>query len=356
MTTLSSSQLCRLYSVPNESVSPYDYFTKTNTTSDIILVVENAKFHCHRLLLSLISPVFTRMFDGHFKEHSNQEIVLNEKTAKSILELLTYIYPQFHNSVNSTNIEDFLHLADEYMIDHLKQPCKEFLEKELEHYKYVIIPTKKIQQRLLTSKDFHASDSALNTDHNSRDHDRPRPISSSRPTSTSIKLSASKHLQSSLSNTRSKYLVTIDQSEIPKYFDSTSSKIKFSTEEIKLWLKRLQILYSIDKSRYFEQITEQILSVLHFIPSVCILPLLKIASSTDEQLVNDLSRARLFFLEEFDGNEVKRPIQLSDSYCTYMATTYGSRNESICDKSSNEPKLIVENDPLLNITLPLDQE
>src|ERR1700733_13282005 len=126
-------ELLRLSST---SPSPYDYFTDPSNTlnvkADVILIVEKEKFYCHRLLLSLVSPVFTRMFDGEFKEHNAREIILEGKTSKSILELLKYIYPQFNGQITNDNIEDFLLLADEYMIEHLKQPCKDVLIKQLQ--------------------------------------------------------------------------------------------------------------------------------------------------------------------------------------------------------------------------------
>jgi len=152
MTSSSSTPgLLRLSSSP---LSPYEYFTDSTNTinikSDVILKVGKEKFYCHRLLLSLISPVFARMFDGEFKEHNEQEINLEGKTSESILELLKYIYPQFNGQVTNDNIEDFLQLADEYMIDHLKQPCKDVLIKELQLYKYVLLPTQqKLEQVLI---------------------------------------------------------------------------------------------------------------------------------------------------------------------------------------------------------------
>jgi hypothetical protein len=143
--------LLRLSSSP---FSPYEYFIDSTNTinikSDVILKVGKEKFYCHRLLLSLISPVFARMFDGEFKEHNEQEINLEGKTSESILELLKFIYPQFNGQVTNDNIEDFLQLADEYMIDHLKQPCKDVLIKELQLYKYVLLPTQqKLEQVLI---------------------------------------------------------------------------------------------------------------------------------------------------------------------------------------------------------------
>ena len=139
-------ELLRLSSI---AVAPLDYFTDSsntiNTKSDLILIVGKERFYCHRLLLSLVSPVFTRMFEGQFKEHQEREIVLEGKTSESILELLKYIYPQFHGEITDANVEDFLQLADEYMIEHLKQPCKNLLVRQLELFKTVLLPT---QQRL----------------------------------------------------------------------------------------------------------------------------------------------------------------------------------------------------------------
>ena len=85
-------ELLRLSSTP---LSPFEYLTDSTNTinikSDVILIVGKEKFYCHRLLLSLVSPVFTRMFDGEFKEHNAREIILEGKTSESILELLKYI-------------------------------------------------------------------------------------------------------------------------------------------------------------------------------------------------------------------------------------------------------------------------
>jgi hypothetical protein len=146
----SPPELLRLSSI---SPSPLEYFTDSTNTlnvkSDVILVVGKVKYYCHRLLLCLVSPVFTRMFDGEFKEHNAQEIVLEGKTSESILELLKYIYPQFHGQITNDNVEDFLLLADEYMIEHLKQPCKDVLIRQLQSFKFVSLPTQQKLEQVL---------------------------------------------------------------------------------------------------------------------------------------------------------------------------------------------------------------
>lgn len=85
------------------------------------------------------------MFDGEFRERNEQELVLEGKKSESILELLKSIYPQFRGEITNDNVEDFLQLADEYMIEHLKGPCKELLVKQLGTFKHVLLPT---QQKL----------------------------------------------------------------------------------------------------------------------------------------------------------------------------------------------------------------
>ena len=60
--------------------------------SDLVLVVENEKFHVHRVILSLNSPVFEAMFKSQFKESTANEIPLPEKNASGVLDFLKIIY------------------------------------------------------------------------------------------------------------------------------------------------------------------------------------------------------------------------------------------------------------------------
>ncbi|KXJ05424.1 BTB and MATH domain-containing protein 36 [Exaiptasia diaphana] len=60
--------------------------------SDVILVVEEQKFHVHKSTLSMWSSMFERMFTSDFKEKSSQEIPLPGKKAAEVKVLLTIIY------------------------------------------------------------------------------------------------------------------------------------------------------------------------------------------------------------------------------------------------------------------------
>ena len=48
--------------------------------SDLVLVVENKKFHVHRQILSLHSPVFKAMLNTQFKEATANEIPLQKRS------------------------------------------------------------------------------------------------------------------------------------------------------------------------------------------------------------------------------------------------------------------------------------
>ena len=58
-------------------------------------MVENKKFHVHRLTLSMNSPVFKAMFKSQFKEATADEIPLPEKKASEVLDFLKHIYFQY---------------------------------------------------------------------------------------------------------------------------------------------------------------------------------------------------------------------------------------------------------------------
>ena len=89
------------FRLPSIAVSPIEYFTDASNTinikSDVVLVVGKDRFYCHRLLLSLVSPVFTRMFEGQFKEHDEREIVLEGKNKRQYIG--TVGNTSIHNSM-----------------------------------------------------------------------------------------------------------------------------------------------------------------------------------------------------------------------------------------------------------------
>ena len=107
-------------------------FSEPWEDSDLILVVEDEKFHVHRLIMSMNSPVFRAMLKSQFKEANANEIPLPEKKANEILDILKRVYSkQFIEEpvdITEGNVEHLLKLSDEYQIKHIFDACINFVE------------------------------------------------------------------------------------------------------------------------------------------------------------------------------------------------------------------------------------
>ena len=69
--------------------------------SDQILAVEDKKFHVHRLILSMNSPVFKAMFKSGFQEATSNEIPLPEKKAYEVSDFLKQFCIQEREEITS---------------------------------------------------------------------------------------------------------------------------------------------------------------------------------------------------------------------------------------------------------------
>ena len=105
------------------SAGPRD-FSEPWKFSDVVLVVEEQRFHVHRSTLSMWSPVFEKMFTSDFKEKNSEEIPLPGKKASEIKELLQIMYPSLEEKVvTKGNCYFLLDLAREYQITSITLKC-----------------------------------------------------------------------------------------------------------------------------------------------------------------------------------------------------------------------------------------
>lgn len=115
----------------NDAVSvEHRPFSQPWEESDVVLIVEEEKFHVHRLVLTLNSPVFKAMLKSDFKEAKRGEITLPEKDAHEVLDLLKQLYMHERDEISMDNVEHLLRLADEYQIKGILDMCSSFLKKE----------------------------------------------------------------------------------------------------------------------------------------------------------------------------------------------------------------------------------
>lgn len=107
-------------------------FSKPWKMNDVILIVEDQRFHVHRNVLALWSPVFEKMFTSNFREKNKGEITLPGKQAESVKALLLMIYPPANEEVTLENYNAILELAHEYQIASIVEKCEDFLVEELD--------------------------------------------------------------------------------------------------------------------------------------------------------------------------------------------------------------------------------
>ena len=84
--------------------------------SDVVLIVEDQRFHVHRSTLAFWSPVFEKMFTTDLKEKNSDEIALPEKKASEFKEMLQMMYPSLEEKVvTKRNCYFLFELAHEYI-------------------------------------------------------------------------------------------------------------------------------------------------------------------------------------------------------------------------------------------------
>ena len=124
--------------------------------SDVVLVVEDQKFHVHRSFLAVWSPVFEKMFTSEFKEKNNDEIPLPGKKASEIKQLFYMLYPSSEEiQVTKENCYFLLELAHEYRIEPIVKKCESFMafmvKEKMEDDLAMLIYGQKYQLKTLIS-------------------------------------------------------------------------------------------------------------------------------------------------------------------------------------------------------------
>ncbi|XP_022796462.1 uncharacterized protein LOC111334904 [Stylophora pistillata] len=110
--------------VTEEGTQP---FAEPWEDSDLVLVVEDEKFHVHRQILSIHSPVFKAMLTTKFKEATAKEIPLPGKKANEVSDFLKQMYLKESDGVTLTKAEHLLKLADEYQTKSVFDLCVNYL-------------------------------------------------------------------------------------------------------------------------------------------------------------------------------------------------------------------------------------
>ena len=126
-TTLKASTL------ENQNVSKKqkdNVFSEPWERSDVVLVVEDKEFHVHRWMLSMQSPVFDAMFNGSFKDSTQEKIELKDDKHEAMLLFLQLLYPANmldedygKVDINNENVLSIAELADKYGAKNVIKQC-----------------------------------------------------------------------------------------------------------------------------------------------------------------------------------------------------------------------------------------
>ena len=103
-------------------------FSQPWKLSDVVLVVEDERFHVHRAMLAFWSPVFEKMFTSEFQEKGKNEVPLPGKKASEIKEMLQLIYPSVtERAITEENCYFLVKLAHEYQMEAIVTRCEDFM-------------------------------------------------------------------------------------------------------------------------------------------------------------------------------------------------------------------------------------
>ena len=111
-------------------------FSQPWKLSDLVLVVEEERFHVHKAMLALWSPVFEKMFTSEFQEMSKNEVPLPGKKASEMKELLLMMYPSADPIVTGRAITKescyfLVKLAHEYQMEAIIARCENFMAQKV---------------------------------------------------------------------------------------------------------------------------------------------------------------------------------------------------------------------------------
>ena len=96
-------------------------------SSDVEINCGGQVFHCHKLILSTRSPVFSAMFQNNMKEKKIRKVSLEGLIPEVAAEMFKFIYTGTLSVNDQIFPTDLLKAANQYQLDLLKKVCEKKL-------------------------------------------------------------------------------------------------------------------------------------------------------------------------------------------------------------------------------------
>ena len=130
-------------------------FSQPWKLSDVVLVVEEERFHVYRAMLAFWSPVFEKMFTSEFQEKDKNEIPLPGKIASEIKEILSLIYPSVKvRPITEENCCFLVKLAHEYQMEAIVTRCEDIMVDNVNRGKSKVKPQKSVVENLVFAQTY----------------------------------------------------------------------------------------------------------------------------------------------------------------------------------------------------------
>lgn len=116
------------------------HFYDNDEFSDVIFLVEGRRVFGHKMILSIVSDCFRAMFTTGFREsEAGAEIEIPGCSYDAFMDMMNYIYTGYtprlqtgpDGQIEVQRVIDLLEIADQFMLDHLKQICENLLESTI---------------------------------------------------------------------------------------------------------------------------------------------------------------------------------------------------------------------------------
>eukprot|EP00794_Sanderia_malayensis_P011756 gene11756-12975_t len=98
---------------------------------DVVLLVDGAEFHAHRIILAGVSPYLRAMFTNGMLESGQKKVEISGIDAKTMALLIEFAYTGFLE-VNIENVQQLLAAASMLNINALRNSCSNFLRAQLD--------------------------------------------------------------------------------------------------------------------------------------------------------------------------------------------------------------------------------